>query len=128
MGLLAVQQLATAAEHCDDGNAFDRCVVLLCYVEVLVTLANIDVDNVIILLDQRLDAGLMESVIESEAVKAPIGSEDEKHAFMVLCSSLQRLSDFLVSIRIDWVKLTESRRNSVLCERRLLRQQQSGTE
>src|SRR5579885_1140029 len=107
MRLLAVQELAGTAEHRDDGNTFDGRVVLLGYIEVLVTFANIDVDDVIVLIHPRRDISLMEAIVQGKTVEAPIGSEDEKHPFVIFGRSTQCIGNFLVGIRIVRIELTK---------------------
>lgn len=100
MGLLAVQQLAAAVEHCNHRYALDRSVVFLGYVEVLVAFADVDVHDVIVLIDERLDTRLMKAIVEGKTVEAPVGPEDQQHTFVVFRCSLQRVRNFLVSISI----------------------------
>lgn len=114
MRFLAVQELAPAADHGHDRDALNWGVVFLRNIQILVALADVDVDNVKVLIDERLDVGLMKPIIQGKAVEAPTGSEDEKHAFVVSCRSLQCISNFLMSIRSAGVELAKLGRNSIL--------------
>ncbi len=124
MGLLAVKQLASAAEYGNDRYALNRSVVFLGDIEVLVPLADIDVYHVVVLIDQGRDIGLVKSVIEGEAIKAPVCSKNEKHAFVILRRGLEGLRDFFVSIRVIGIEFAEPRRDPILSQRGLLRCQQ----
>ena len=120
MGFLAVQQLAAAAEYGHGRDRFYGCVVSLRNSEIPIVLTNIDVDNVVVTLDQRLNVGLMKTVIEREAIKAPAGTEDQKDALVILGGGSQRLSDVFVCVGAAGKELTQPGRDSVLCQWSLL--------
>jgi len=124
MRLLAVQEFAPAGEHGYDWYPLNWGVVFLRNIKIFVALADVDVNNVIVLMNQRLDVGLMKPVIQGKAVEAPVRSENEKHALVVFCRSLQRLSNLLVSVSSRWVELAKFGRNSILSGWPLLCQQQ----
>ena len=121
MCLLAVQKFSATAEDGDHGYPFERSVIFLSDVEVLVPFADVHVHYMVILIDQWLDIGLVEAVIESKAVEAPVRSENKKHALVILRGSLQRIGNLFVRIRIGWIQFAQPGRDSVLGQRRLLR-------
>src|SRR6185437_9426434 len=73
-----IEQVAFAVQNRERGHSlFERDVVLLGQVKVLVVLADIDMHHTIILVDQRLDVGLMEAIVEGETIEAPVSAEDQ---------------------------------------------------
>jgi len=109
VSFLTEQQLTGAAQNGDDGYRVGGRIVALRNVEILVAPAYIDVNNVIIFVDERLNVRLVKTVVQSKAIKAPTGSEDKKHTLVVLRGCLESGGNFPLSIRITGIELAQSR-------------------
>lgn len=97
--LLAEEELAVGVEHGDGGDpAFDRNIVFLGHVEILVHVADINVDDDEGLVQGRTDFGAMESLIQNVAIEAPVATEDDEKALVPRRSGTQSLGDFGVCI------------------------------
>src|SRR5215472_8499173 len=93
--LLAVNQLAVGIENRKPWNSFLQWhAVLLSEVEILVFVAHVDVYDVIIGVDKRCDGFGMKRGVEYVAVVAPVCSENENHALVILRRARQSGIDF----------------------------------
>ena len=97
--LLAEEELAVRVKHRDGRNtALDGNVVFFGHVEVLVHVADVDVDDDEGFIQGRGDLGAMESFIENMAIEAPVSSEDDQKALVSRCRGTEPLGDFGVGV------------------------------
>jgi hypothetical protein len=109
MRFLTEQQFASAAEDRSGRHGFDRSVIPLCDIEILVVLPNIHVDYVLVLVDDGLNIRLMKSIVQGKAVEAPACAEYQQYALVIPRSGLNGIGNFLFCIRIAWIELAQPR-------------------
>src|SRR5208283_1169793 len=103
---LAKEEFPGGIEHRDGGNAaIEGYIVLLGEIEVFVELAGVHVDNDKILSEGGGDFGAVKSVVESVAVAAPIGAEDDENAFVGRRGGMERFVDFLLGVDTGGIEI-----------------------
>ena len=97
--LLAEKQLAVGIEDGDGGNAaVERNVVLFSDVEILVHVADIDMDDFKRFIEGRSDFLAVEGFVENVAIEAPVTPEDDEDALVGRGSSMEGLGDLMAGV------------------------------
>lgn len=99
--LRAVEKLVVGG---DDGDGWDAFIygdlVLLREVRVLFALADVDVDDDEVLINDRFNVEFVKPGVEDVAVVAPVSTEDQENALVLGFGSLESVGDFLLGIGI----------------------------
>jgi hypothetical protein len=97
--LLAEKQLAVGIEDGDGGNAaVERNVVLFGDVEILVHVADVDMDDFKRFIEGGSDFLAVEGFVENVAIEAPVTAEDDEDALVGSGSSIEGLGDLMVGV------------------------------
>jgi hypothetical protein len=92
---LAEEDLTVGIEHGDGGHTvFDGNVVFLGHVEILVHVADVDVDDDEGFVQCRGDLRAMKRFVQNMAIKAPVAAEDDEKALVSSRCGAQTLGDF----------------------------------
>ena len=103
---LAEEELAVVIENGNGGNAaFEGNIVFLGDVEILVHLADVDVDNDEGFIEGGSDFGAVEGFVEDVAIEAPVAAEDDEDAFVAGRGRLEGVGNFGVGIERGIVDL-----------------------
>ena len=97
--LLAEKQVAVGIEDRDGGNAaVERNVVPFGDVEILVHVADVDMDDFERFIEGRSDFQAVQGFVENVAIEAPVTAEDDEDALVGSGSSKEGLGDLMVGV------------------------------
>ena len=110
-GLLRVEKLAVGVEDGESGNPLlERDVVFFGYVQVFIKVADIDMDNDKVLVEEFEVGTLMEVDVEDLAVAAPVAAEVEDDAFVFEAGLFESSGDVGFGVRFGGVEMFLDRR------------------
>ena len=91
---LAEEELAGGIENGNGGNAaLEGHLVLLGEIEVFVATADVHMDDYKIFVEEGGDFGAVKGFVESVAIEAPIGAENDKNTFVRGRGGMERFVD-----------------------------------
>ena len=105
-GLLGVDDVAGGVKDGEGGHSlFERYAVLVGYVEILVEVADVDVHEDVVVVEEVEIRSLMEVDIEDLAVAAPVAAEVEEDALVFCAGLLQGCGNFSVGVGLRRVEM-----------------------
>jgi hypothetical protein len=103
---LAEEELAGGIENGDGGNAaLERYIVLLSEIGVFFAAPDIHVDDYKIFIEDGGDFATVKGIVESVAVEAPIGAEDDKNTFVREQGGMERFVYFLFGVDTGGIEI-----------------------
>jgi hypothetical protein len=104
--LLAEEEFAVGIEDGKSGDAaVERNIIFLGDVEVLVVLADVDMDDEEGFVEGRSDFRVVEGFVENVAIEAPVAAKDDENVLMGSGGRMESFGDVLVGVGVGGINI-----------------------